>query len=484
LIATGTSNYPARTYDVNTPSTPILLEAGKRYYIEALMKEDGKEESMAVAWTKENEPPPAFGAAPIGGQFLGIVTAPDATPPGAITNLAVDSESKEISYLWLNWTAPTDPGTTNAAAHYELRYLTTPITDANWPSATPVETAFFFPSPGGTNETIKVERLNPITTYYFAVRALDRAGNLAALSNVAQGVTKPATAGELEILWSLEFNQAGADPTSNGDWKHRTPGQTSFDPATQVVDGVLKAHTFNPVVDSAPKVNFTEDFLVDVRMKCLTTVAEGTVYDGAVFWVNMDTVDGQHAAMAISLGLLADNTQRLNIINNGTILKTYAGLSTDFQSIRLEYEPVFKRVRVKLNGEDKDVLVYERKPMNDDRYATVLAWGAEAEFDYVRIGRPARPMDPRWELSFSKPGVDPTAQGDWRHRTPGQTSFDPVTQVVDNVLKTHSFNPVLDSSPKDDFTYPFITEVQMRCLSVVPESAAGPPGPCAGAPTA
>jgi hypothetical protein len=470
-IASGTANYPARTYDLATPSVPIQLEAGKRYYIEALMKQGGKEDSMAVAWTKENEAPPAFGATPIGGQFLGILTTPDATPPAAVADLTVDNELKGISYLWLNWSAPADPDNTDAAAQYDLRYSTELITLANWASATRVETVFFFPSAAGTEENLKVEKLNPNTTYYFGVRAMDKAGNLAALSNPAQGETKAAAAGELEVLWSLEFNEPGLDPTTSSDWRHRTPGQTTFDPATQVVDGVLKTLSFNPVIDSAPKVNFTDEFIAELRLKCLTQVAEETVYPGAVFWVNMDTVDGLHAAIAISLGLLEDGTQRLNIINNGTILKTYPGLSSDFQNVRLQYEPVFKQVRVNLNGVDMDVLPYERKAMNDDRYASVLSWGAEAEFDYVRIGRPARPMDARWDLSFSTPAVDPTAKGDWRHRTPGQTSFDPGSQVIDGVLKTLSFNPVLDSSPKDDFTYPFITEVQMRCLSVVADDA-------------
>lgn len=468
-IASGTANYPARTYDLVTPSAPIRLEAGKRYYIEALMKEGGKEDSMAVAWTKENDPPPAFGAEPIPGQFLGILTDRDTTPPAAVTDLKVETDTTGVSYLWLNWKAPSDAGSTSPAAHYDLRYSTQPITLANWSNAIPAETTFYFPSPAGASEILKVEKLNPGTLYYFAIRALDMAGNQAALSNVAQGRTKPAVSGDFEVLWSLEFDQPGVEPTSKGDWKHRTPGQTSFQPGTQVADGVLKTFSFNPTLDTAPKNNFTEDFIVQLRMKCLTPVTEDKTYDGIVFWVNMDTIDGKHAAMTVSLQLMEDNTQRLNIINNGNILTNFTGLSTGFQEIRLEFEPVFKRVRINLNGQDKLPVNYERKDMNDDRYATILSWGAEGEFDYVRIGRPARPMDARWDLNFAKAGVDPTAKGDWKHRTPGQTSFDPAAQVTGGLLKTLSFNPVLDTAPKDDFTEPFITEVKLRCLTTVTE---------------
>jgi len=41
-------------------------------------------------WTKQNDPPPAYLSAPISGQFLGILTAPDTTPPTAVRDLAVD----------------------------------------------------------------------------------------------------------------------------------------------------------------------------------------------------------------------------------------------------------------------------------------------------------------------------------------------------------------------------------------------------------
>jgi len=144
-------------------------------------------------------------------------------------------------------------------------------------------TVFFFPSPAGTNETFKVEKLNPNTLYYFAVRALDMAGNPGPLSNVAQGQTKPAVAGDFEVLWSLDFDKPGVDPTVKGDWKHRTPGQTSFDPATQVVDGLLKTFSFNPTLDTAPKDDFTYPFISEVEMRCLTPLAGPTMYQQSKF---------------------------------------------------------------------------------------------------------------------------------------------------------------------------------------------------------
>jgi hypothetical protein len=472
LIASGLANYPARTYDTATPSSPIRLEANKRYYVEALVKQNGKEESLSIAWTKENEPAPAFGAEPIAGSFLGILTPADSVKPGAVSGLKVEDATRGISYLWLNWTAPADPGSTEPVARYDLRYSTQPITDANWANATSADTAFYFPSAPSTSEIFKVERLTQNTTYHFGIRAVDRAGNVGPLSNVAVGQTKPAASGDFEVLWALEFDQPGAEPTSKGDWKHRNSGQTAFNPSTQVVDGVLKCSSFNPTLDTAPKNNFTDAFIAEFKMRCLTPVTEDKTYDGVVFWVNMDTVDGKHAAMTASLQLMEDDTQRLNIINNGAIITNYTGLSKDFQVIRWEFDPFFKRFSLVLNGQKKGTLPYELKDMNDDRYATILSWGADGEFDYVRIGRPARAMDPRWELNFDVAGVDPTAKGDWKHRTAGQTAFDPASQVVDGLLKCTSFNPTLDTAPKDDFTAPFIAEFQMRCLTPVTDDKA------------
>ena len=40
-------------------SPPITLTAGQRYYVEALQKEDGGEDNLAVGWAKPaNRPPP------------------------------------------------------------------------------------------------------------------------------------------------------------------------------------------------------------------------------------------------------------------------------------------------------------------------------------------------------------------------------------------------------------------------------------------
>jgi hypothetical protein len=51
-------------------SRPVFLEAGKKYYIEALMKEGGGGDHIAVAWLGPNQPTLRNGDAPIGPSFL------------------------------------------------------------------------------------------------------------------------------------------------------------------------------------------------------------------------------------------------------------------------------------------------------------------------------------------------------------------------------------------------------------------------------
>ncbi len=48
----------------------IKLEKGKRYYVEALLKEDEGGDHLAVTWKRAGEPTPKSGTAPIGGAFL------------------------------------------------------------------------------------------------------------------------------------------------------------------------------------------------------------------------------------------------------------------------------------------------------------------------------------------------------------------------------------------------------------------------------
>ena len=101
----------------------------------------------------------------------------DAERPRVVTDLAFNTGSNSLT-----WTAPGDDGVCGQADHYELRRSTSPITAANFGQATPVLIGLPRPGTPGSSQSLKLPALTK--TYYYAVRAVDDAGNLGAVSNV------------------------------------------------------------------------------------------------------------------------------------------------------------------------------------------------------------------------------------------------------------------------------------------------------------
>ena len=79
----------------------------------------------------------------------------------------------------LGWTAPGDDGYVGTAAGYDLRMSLTPITDSTWDCAVPILDVPT-PSMAGERDTCVV----PDGSLYFAIKAVDEAGNWSELSNV------------------------------------------------------------------------------------------------------------------------------------------------------------------------------------------------------------------------------------------------------------------------------------------------------------
>ena len=122
------------------------------------------------------------------GGRLNVINAleTDTTPPSAVTDLkATNAGSNSVT---LTWTATGDDGNVGTANSYDVRYSTSPITDANWGNAAKA-TNEPKPQASGNMETFKVTGLASNTTYYFALKVIDNAGNPSALSNVVSGTT-------------------------------------------------------------------------------------------------------------------------------------------------------------------------------------------------------------------------------------------------------------------------------------------------------
>jgi len=83
----------------------------------------------------------------------------------------------------VDWSAPHDNDISGVTASFDLRYSTSPITGTNFDSATQVNGE---PAPGaeGTPASVLVTGLTQNTTYFFAIRTTDIAGNVSPVSNV------------------------------------------------------------------------------------------------------------------------------------------------------------------------------------------------------------------------------------------------------------------------------------------------------------
>jgi hypothetical protein len=114
----------------------------------------------------------------------------DTTPPSDLSGMTA-AAGEWNGQAVLSWTAPADSGPTGKALGYDVRYSAAPITAGNFAAATQVD-RWRIPRPAaaGTAQTLLVEGLTPGTTYYFAMKAYDQAGNKTGL--VTASVTLPA----------------------------------------------------------------------------------------------------------------------------------------------------------------------------------------------------------------------------------------------------------------------------------------------------
>jgi subtilisin family serine protease len=109
----------------------------------------------------------------------------DDVAPSAIGDLGADSIAVDTTghvLVRLRWTAPGDDGSTGQAAGYELQSTTQKGAAGDFASG--VRTDLPAPGAAGAIERFTLGALAPGTTYYFALRARDPAGNRGASSNV------------------------------------------------------------------------------------------------------------------------------------------------------------------------------------------------------------------------------------------------------------------------------------------------------------
>ena len=155
------------------------------------------------------------------------LAAPDVVRPAQVANVSVTNVTETTAAL--SWTAVGDDSLTGNATSYDIRYSTSPITAATWASATQVS-GEPTPTAPGTTQTFTVTGLTRQRTYYFAVRALDEAGNISALSNVPSATTpdqtRPAAINDLVVGFVWIGSSVGESAAAI--LPHRLPGRVHF----------------------------------------------------------------------------------------------------------------------------------------------------------------------------------------------------------------------------------------------------------------
>ncbi len=198
--ATSTMSIPAKATSTSTAATSTEATSETATSTESVQQdemhnteeqdassEDGSTDTISATTTtstSEEQKDSTFTSQETGGSGSGTN---DIIAPAAITNLSASNPT--TSSIRLSWTATGDDSKDGTAASYDVRYSTSPISESNWSSSTQVS-GEPTPSVTGSSESMTVSGLSPGVTYYFAIKAIDEAGNASGLSNVASQTTQ------------------------------------------------------------------------------------------------------------------------------------------------------------------------------------------------------------------------------------------------------------------------------------------------------
>jgi hypothetical protein len=159
---------------------------------------------------------------------------------GCLLAAGARAQSAADSAVTLLWTAPGDDGNVGTASQYDLRYRTTPISGTDtltWWNAATRATGLPAPRPAGSTDSATVRGLQPLTTYYFIIRAADEVSNWSGFSNVAVKATSGdptapaaiadltvtgATGTSLTVRWSAPGDDGAAGTAASYDIRYST----------------------------------------------------------------------------------------------------------------------------------------------------------------------------------------------------------------------------------------------------------------------
>ncbi len=200
----------------------------------------------------------------------------------------------------LQWTAPGDDGNLGTATLYHMKFSVSPINSGNWALA---NDAPGMPTPlvAGSHQTVKIHGLSRDTTYYFAIRAEDDAGNLGLISNVVTwdwvydtappaaptGLTATKAGSGVQLAWN-----ANTEPDLQGYSVYRATA--SGGPFSKITSSLLTSSAY---VDPSPPA--TTDVWYEVTASDVSNNESAT---SSAFHLSLSTAASPTLADALAPG--------------------------------------------------------------------------------------------------------------------------------------------------------------------------------------
>jgi hypothetical protein len=183
--------------NLNYASKPISLDPAKKYFLLVEYYENGGGEAAHLGWSSASTPKQIISLNQL---FPEVLDTADGGAPPQITDLAPDATvTPTDTAVTINFTAPGDDPGAGRAQDYDIRFSRVNFSTTPYDPTNPIN--FYSvghfdqtkgPLAAGGKEAITITGLQPLTTYYIAVRAADNAANLSPVSNVVKIQTKNA----------------------------------------------------------------------------------------------------------------------------------------------------------------------------------------------------------------------------------------------------------------------------------------------------
>jgi subtilisin family serine protease/subtilisin-like proprotein convertase family protein len=211
----------------------------------------------------------------------------DLIPPAPVVDLAVTGSG--LATVSLTFTATGDDGVVGTADFYDIRYSTAPIVTESDFAAAGRSTSEPSPQSPGSTEIATVTGLDFGTTYYFAMKVVDNAGNASLLSNTVSATTQDAI-----VAFADDMESGAAGWSADGLW--HLSNRRAYSPVTSFYYGDENTGTYDTGFTNwgsltSPAIDLTAATEATLLFDEWRQVEGGSPYDGAYLFASSDALN-------------------------------------------------------------------------------------------------------------------------------------------------------------------------------------------------